>query len=161
MHLRLSTDKFLQSRFAIVISVVVLIASIGLLAYEDARQINGWHPFGISLRLPGFQMQARAGRYAFSVYCQRNTSVKSADVAFGRNAYLFNPPYHHGVHFEALSFGFACLLTTYNGGDYVVTPHIAIGIPFWFTATASGLLILYALLAPTSSPQSKGRIIKN
>ncbi len=101
-----------------------------------------------AIRLPFILLQAGANDEGVHFLAMRQSGRQFPTVHF-RGTFFGNAGYHHGRVVNVLGLVIAVLPTEYNGGDYLVSPHVALVVPYWLLIVGSGCLL--AVLTPAAT----------
>lgn len=132
--------KFVQTRLAIYCAVFVLVVSLGLLCVEQQQRYSGGSAPGVGLGLPRCELGISSSDGAVVLRVQWEYKPNRRGLYFGLPAHRLE--FGHGLHFNALGFGFGFLPKRFHGEDYSIPPHVGFSMPLWFTASASLVVVL-------------------
>jgi hypothetical protein len=117
----------------------VFLAVVGIWLWASA--IHHYRPFrrpSCAVRLRSLLLQAAALDNGVHLLCLRDESNRAVSIRFERVSFLGNAGYHYGRVISFLGFTVAILTHIDGGIDYIVPPHAAVVLPYWFLTIVFG-----------------------
>ncbi len=96
-----------------------------------------------AVHVPGGFLQAVGMEDGLHCVCMRDHLSRSVSIQFDRATYLGNGGYHHGSISSYGGFTVAILTETPRNTDNLVSPHVAVVLPYWFLVAFFGCAFLY------------------
>jgi len=141
-----SKSSSVRKTAMIVVSLVVLGVAVGLRLWTSGIYYRPLPTPAASLKLPGFLNQVCAFQDGLHFRCSRDPWKPM--VGFQLGTHLTHVTYRHGCVLSFLGFTIAVLTRTFHGGDYVVSPHAALVLPYWFVILgAAGSCLAFSGMA--------------
>ncbi len=124
------------------LSFLLLVASISLWAWTSGFPGHGRPRTGptIAARLSGLSAMVGAGENGVHSLCSWHSWSRTVSLEFDRTTPRH---YAHGFVANLLGFTIAVLTHTHAESDYIVSPYIALVLPYWFLIELFGLAFLH------------------
>ena len=106
---------------------MTLLVSFGLWVWTSGIYYRPLPTPGCAIRLPFVMLGASANDDGIHFLAMKQRAGQFPEIHFGRGF----TGYHHGYVVNMLGLVMAVLPTEYNGGDYIVSPHAALVLPYW------------------------------
>jgi hypothetical protein len=129
-------------RIATVLACCGFVMSVGLCGWTSRIFSHSPATPAVALRTSSGLAQGCALDDGVHFIVMQGGFGQSAGIQFDRATYLGNAGYHHGTVVSFLGFIAAVLPTTFNGGDYILSPHVAFVLPYWALLIGFGWLSL-------------------
>lgn len=132
--------KIIASVFSLAIVVVAVVL------WWSTTHVNRHGRFPkptAAIHVPGGFLQATGMENGLHCICMRDHLSRSISIQFDRATYLGNGGYHHGSISSYGGFTIAIPTETPRDTDNLVSPHIAIVLPYWFLVAFFGCAFLY------------------
>ena len=112
---------------AVLAAGMTLLVSFGLWVWTSGIYYRTLPTPGCSVRLPFVGLGACADDEGIHFLAMKQRAGQFPAIHFGRGF----TGYHHGYVVNMLGLVMAVLPTEHNGGDYSVSPHAALVLPYW------------------------------
>lgn len=122
---------------------VLLVSATGLWLFTSGIFCRPQPKPSLAVRAPRLLLQATALDNGVHHLCLWQQSNRHTSIQFDRVTYLGNAGYRHGFVASFLGFTFAILKQASGGTDYIVSPHAAVVLPYWFLIIISSLGFLW------------------
>lgn len=131
------------------VAAMILIVSSCLWVWTSGIYYRPLPKPACAVRVPFVLFQARASDDGVHFLAMNQHASQFPAIQVGRATSLGNAGYHHGCVVNILGLVIAVLPTTYNGGDYFVSPHVALVLPYWLLIVGAGCLLIVRTPAAT------------
>jgi hypothetical protein len=125
---------------------VLFVGTLVLWAVTSHIDRNGHLPTpAVVFRVPGGFFQAVGMRGGLHLIAMRQQGRRVVAIEFERATYLGNAGYHRGAIASWGGFTFVLLTRTLHDSDLILSPHVAVALPYWFLAAAFGCALLFSV----------------
>jgi hypothetical protein len=138
-----------RRKLVVPVVALVLVGSSFLWVWTSGIYYRTLPTPAFAIRLPFVLLQACANDEGVHLLAIKERANQLPAIQFERASYLGNAGYHHGCVVNILGLVMAVLPTEYCGGDYVVSPHTALVLPYWLLIVGAGCLLVVLTPAVT------------
>ena len=121
------------------VAIAACLVSLGLWLWTCGVYYRPLPTPCFALRLPYLTVQASALDSGVHLLAMKGRSDQTTAIGFQPETSLGRGGYGHGWVVSAVGLVFV-LAPAFDGGDYGVSPHLALVLPYWLLALGSGWL---------------------
>jgi len=137
-----------KKRLVLRIAALVFIGSSFLWVWTSGIYHRPLPKPACAIRLPFVSLGAGANDEGVHFVVMKQRGMQFPTIHFG-SRFFGSAGYHHGCVVNVLGLVIAVLPTEYSGGDYSVSSHAALVVPYWLLILGSGFLL--AVLTPVAT----------
>lgn len=129
-------------RVAVPVVAMTLLVSLSLWVWTSGVYYRRLPTPVCAVRLPFVLLQACASDEGVHLLAMKERGKQFPAIQFERATYLGNAGYLEGHFVNVLGLVIAVLPSEYCGGDYFVSAHVALVLPYWLLVAGSGWLLV-------------------